>query len=315
MIYDLLLSDKLTDCSGNTVLATTHFQFAETVCPDSLDLVINEILYNPSPGGSDFVEIFNRSDKVIDLHTILLASRDDDFRLFDISPVGDEPLLFFPKHYKVFTLAPVWLADHYFTSSPQTFIEMKRMPPLPDDRGSIVFLDTAMHVLDEFHYTDDMQFPLLQSTEGVTLERIHFSSPTQDALNWHSASTDEGYGTPGIQNSQYSDDPPGSTRITTEPDIISPDNDGYHDALHIHYSFDKPGNVATIIIYDANGRIVRTLANNFLLGKHGEITWDGLDDEKKMPPKGIYLIYVEVFNLKGKVHGYKRTCVLAGRRE
>jgi len=316
LIYELSISEYLTDCSEYPVNASHCFRFARTVHPDSLDLIINEILYNPFPGGADFVEIFNRSDKVIDLHSILLAQRNDsDFTFMDICPVGEEPMLCFPKQYRIFTLSPGAVKNQYFTSDPVTFIGLKRMPSLPDDRGNIVLLDTNLHVLDEFHYNDDMQFALLQTTEGVSLERIHFSSPTQDPLNWHSASSDAGYATPGVQNSQYSDESPGKNLITTEPDIISPDNDGYHDVLHIHYHFDEPGYVATVIIYNANGRLVRTLANNILLGKQGEITWDGLNDEKKKPGKGIYLIYVKVFNLKGEIHGYKRTCVLAGQRE
>ena len=316
LIYNLALSEKLTDCSGNPVTTGRYFQFSRTVAPDSMDLILNEILYNPSPGGSDFIEIYNRSDKVIDLHTVLLAKRDEkDFHLLEVFPIGQEPLPFFPGQYRVFTPSPSSLKEQYFTSEPDNFIRMKRMPSLPDGHGNVVLLDTAMHILDEFHYEEDMQFPLLQNTEGVSLERIRFDSPTQDPLNWHSASSDAGYGTPGVQNSQYSDESPGKTRITTEPDIISPDNDGYHDVLHIHYHFDESGYVATIIVYDANGRVVRNLANNILLGREGEITWNGLDNEKQKPLKGIYLIYVNVFNLKGKVHSYKRTCVLAGRRE
>ncbi len=316
VIYELSLSKKLTDCSGFPVTADKHFRFARTLSPDSLDLVINEVLYNPAPGGVDFIEIYNRSVKVIDLHTVLLARRDEvRHTQMDICPVGSEPLLFFPKEYRVFTLSPETVGERFFTSDPDNFTGMSRMPSLPDERGNIVLLDTAMHVLDEFHYRDDMQFALLQSTEGVSLERIYFDSPTQDPTNWHSASSDAGYGTPGVRNSQSSDKPPGKSLITTEPDIISPDNDGYHDVLHIQYHFEEPGNVATIGIYNAKGRLVRMLANNILLGKEGEVIWDGLNDERKMPPKGIYLIYVKIFNLKGKVHGYKRTCVLAGKRQ
>jgi len=159
-----------------------------------------------------------------------------------------------------------------------------------------------------------MQFPLLRETEGVSLERISPDGATQDRLNWHSASSDRGYGTPGLQNSQYSDGSTGEAHISTEPEIVSPDNDGYNDVLHIHYQFDEPGYVATVMIFDANGVLLRTLVNNYLLGRTGVITWDGLDTEEKRLPTGIYLIFIKVFNLKGEVKNYKRTCVITGRR-
>ncbi len=34
---------------------------------DSFDIVINELLFDVPPGMSEFIELFNRSEKVIDL--------------------------------------------------------------------------------------------------------------------------------------------------------------------------------------------------------------------------------------------------------
>jgi hypothetical protein len=79
----------------------------------------------------------------------------------------------------------------------------------------------------------------------------------------------------------------------------------------VYYKFGQPGHVANITIFDARGRIVRKLVNNELLGVEGSFTWNGLDDENKIPGMGIYLIYIEVFDLKGQVSSYKKTCVLA----
>jgi len=50
-----------------------------------------------------------------------------------------------------------------------------------------------------------------------------------------------------------------------------------------------------------------------LLGSEGYFFWNGLNDAGVKAPIGIYLFFVKVFNLKGKVMAYKVTCVLARR--
>jgi len=60
-IYHMSIKD-LDDCAGN-IQQETSSTFVLPEPADSLDLIINEILFNPSPGGVDFVEIYNQSPK------------------------------------------------------------------------------------------------------------------------------------------------------------------------------------------------------------------------------------------------------------
>jgi hypothetical protein len=82
-------------------------------------------------------------------------------------------------------------------------INIPVLPSFPDDQGSVLLLDAQGKELDMFSYKDDYHFPLLSNREGVSLERIDPASPSQNPANWHSASTDAGYGTPGYVNSQF----------------------------------------------------------------------------------------------------------------
>jgi hypothetical protein len=77
------------------------------------------------------------------------------------------------------------------------------MPTYSNDEGRCVLLNKDGKRFDQFDYTDRMHYPLLDNKDGVSLERIDFNRPTDDASNWTSASSTSGYGTPTYQNSQY----------------------------------------------------------------------------------------------------------------
>jgi flagellar hook assembly protein FlgD len=99
--------------------------------------------------------------------------------------------------------------------------------------------------------------------------------------------------------------------IEIDPGTFSPDNDGRDDILNIQYKVDEPGYVANIIVFDAAGRAVRNLVRNDVLGNTGGWKWDGLGEKKQALPIGIYIIYTELFNLRGKKKQFKNVVVLA----
>lgn len=104
----------------------------------------------------------------------------------------------------------------------------------------------------------DWQFALIDNVEGVSLERIDPDRPTQDSMNWHSAASTVGFGTPTYRNSQYSI-PETGNEITLSPQVFSPDGDGFNDVLSISYLFDQAGYTANIKIFDSQGVKQRTL--------------------------------------------------------
>jgi flagellar hook assembly protein FlgD len=158
-----------------------------------------------------------------------------------------------------------------------------------------------------------MQFPLLNVTKGVSLERIDFNRATGDKTNWHSASEAVGFATPGYKNSQYNDAKETDNEIAISPEIFSPDEDGMNDVVSINYHFSTPGYVANVTIYDSKGRLIKNLIRNELLGINGTFSWDGITEDREKARIGIYIIFTEVFDVSGNVKHYKNTCVLAGK--
>jgi hypothetical protein len=186
------------------------------------------------------------------------------------------------------------------------------MPSMGDVKGEVLVLDMHLNGIDEIVYHKEMHHPALISPEGVSLERINFASGSSS--NWHSASSTEGYGTPGRRNSQYRDGDRGTGLLMVEPELFTPNMDGKDDYLMIRYRFPSPGCRASILIVDPHGRVVRYIAVRELLGTEGFYTWDGTDNNGRITRTGIYLILAEVSDEAGRIRKFKRTCVLSGSK-
>lgn len=302
---------NIVDCAGNSLNKNTA-KFGLGEVPDTTDLIINEILFNPLPGGVDYVELYNKSNKIIDLSKAYLANRSSAGAVSSMQQISVESVLLFPNEFALLSTNSDAVKSQYVTTNPESFIQMPSFPSYPNSSGNVLVLNNQGAILDEVNYTEKWHFPLIKKVQGVSLERIDYSGPST-ASNFHSAATSVGYGTPGYKNSQYQapDALPGE--ITIQPEVFSPDNDGIDDFLTINYSFPTPGYVTNITIFDANGRPVRFLQKNSLSGLKGYYRWDGLNDKGAQLPQGIYIVYTEIFNTGGKTKKFKNTVVLARR--
>jgi hypothetical protein len=244
--------------------------------------------------------------------TMKLANEEND-EISSVVPLCTHSMLLFPGEYLLLTTDVNIVCEQYFISNPHAFIEMSGFPSFNDAEGTVVITDPGLREIDKLHYYGDMHFPLLKTTDGVSLERLDANKMTQDRSNWHSASESAGFATPGYKNSQSVEDILTGEPVQLTPDIFSPDNDGYNDLLKISYMFGEPGFVANVTIFDDKGRITRELVKNELLGTEGYFTWDGINQSGEKAGIGFYIIYFEVFNQKGKVEKYKKTTILGGK--
>jgi flagellar hook assembly protein FlgD len=140
-----------------------------------------------------------------------------------------------------------------------------------------------------------MHHPFIKNTEGVSLERLSSERPTNDASYWQSASSDVGWGTPGMKNSQQMTENSDAKDFWVENETITPDNNGQDDVLRIHYTLNQSGYIANIRIYTPNGQLVNSIATNALLGAEGVFTWTATDNTQKLVNPGIYLLFIEYY--------------------
>ncbi len=301
----------VTDCAGNPIVAPGQVYAGLPSDPDSLDLVINELLFDPGPGGVDYVEIYNRSKKIIDLRKVSIANRNSSGTVSSITPLSQESYLLFPGSFMVVTTDASAVKRNYITLNPDAFAEVGSMPSFNKDQGDVIILNDQGSIMDELVYSATWHFKLITNPQGVALERIDYNAPTPSPDNWHSAAASAGYGTPGYKNSQYRSDLAVQGGINVSPGIVSPDNDGMDDVATIAYQFPAPGYVANITIFDAAGRAVRYLQRSALCGINGNFRWDGLGDKGQRLPVGIYIICTDIFNLEGKRRQFRNVVVLA----
>ncbi len=307
----LISVQQIEDCSGNEIGQNNNCKAGIPEKALSGDIIFNEILFNPPPYGYDYLELFNRSSRIIDCSELYLAGRNLDGSLKDPLALVNEVRIFFPGEYLLLTENPGWILQNYPMADKVHILSLSSLPSMPDDQGKVVLLNATGEVLDELDYDHHWHSPLLANESGVSLERIRPDLPTSLPANWTSAAATAGYGTPGYKNSESYVDSVAGNFISVEPKIFSPDFDGYHDFCFIHYNLPAAGYMGTISIYDVSGRKVCTLVNNIIWGTSGTFRWDGLDDQQNLLPMGHYIIYVELFLPDGTVRKQKLVCVLA----
>jgi hypothetical protein len=309
--YQMLIKN-ISDVSGNKMKDTLVPLFFYT--PQRGDVIINEILFNPTGNGSDYVEIMNRSSYPINLNGFSLANINLSASSINVKKIFTNDYEIKPGEYLVFTDDKENIISTFRVRQKEKIFALSSMPSLPNETGNIRLTDNEGLIIDELYYDENWHFPLLNQREGVALERIYPGEPTQNKNNWNSASKSSGYGTPTGPNSQSQIARETNTEISFSSEIFSPDQDGNVDVLLIQYTFPEGGYLLNCNIFDRMGRPVRTLQRNMLCGASGQFKWDGLDEQNRALPMGHYIILTETFNLKGAVKKIKKEIVLARRK-
>jgi hypothetical protein len=300
--------EGISDCSGNSTSISFEWGFPEDA--SSANLVINEILFNPYANGSDFVEIFNTSSRAVSLQNISLANAPSSIG-GQLKTLTSEGRIILPNEFIFFTEDGNDLVALYPAVQTKNIIHVSMLPSLNNTNGSCILYSNQNEIIDEFHYNESMHFQLLNSFEGVSLERLSSYLPTAQVSNWHSASESSGFATPGAENSQslFIENMSGVFKLS--PSIFSPDNDGIDDVIQFHFSEMKSGCVGNLTIYNERGIRVKRLVRNEYLGPEGIAIWDGLSDNDEALAIGIYIAIFEAFNEDGIQVNYKRDFILA----
>ncbi|MBX2842166.1 MAG: lamin tail domain-containing protein [Flammeovirgaceae bacterium] len=298
----------LQDCSGNT---NVNWQYLILVLPeeaDSSDILISEVLFNPPVGGIDFVEIYNNSDKHIDLKNWMIGNGKTE------EIISEKPIIIAPNNFLTLTSDISQLKTQHPVGADSTFFETK-LPSFNDKEGMVILKNSSGNIIDEFSYHEDFHNSALDDKNGVSLERINYSQPTNTPDNWTSAAETIGFATPGYRNSQHNDHQFFLSEDCFEvyPQVIIPDLDGIDDYAILNYGCLNSGSLATIIIYDAFGREIKSILNNQLIPVDGQFIWDGTNRQGQKVSMGNYIIQISLIEANGTSKEFRKNVAVGTR--
>lgn len=316
--------ENLTDLSGN-VLVDNCLQFTFSLeeippTPDNpdigipdeedpgvtfsikpFDIIFNEILPDPHTGGSEYIELYNRSGGDLRADSLSIAIRKIDGSLATIYPLSGLEVTIVKDSYLVLTKDKEGVLMHYDTPTPE-LIRSVKLPTLANTSSTVVLLNHhTKEVIDEISYSHKWHNAFVSDSKGFALERIDPESTTQDQRNWATAAAEAGHGTPGFQNTQYGvikDGPQTSIEIP----VFSPDNNCWNLAYHT----DQSGYSCRIMVFDPAGRQVAILKNHELIGQKGSLFWDGKGNGGKKLSAGLYILYAEIYHPSGVIYRSKK---------
>jgi len=209
-------------------------------------IIINEILYEPRSGSSEYIELFNRSNDTIDLF---------DWKISDKRNVSGEANEFTLSKYS-FTLNPgefvtiaadssIFISFSSLIDTSNRIIILNKNLSLNNDEDDIVLWDLTGRMIDSVRYSSDWHNPLLNDVSGHSLERINPNHESTDERNWSTSASPNG-GTPGKTNSIFTTVVPIEGSLAVSPNPFSPDADGFEDHTVISYQVPSATSVELI---------------------------------------------------------------------
>jgi Lamin Tail Domain len=273
------------------------------------DIIITEIMFDPSESNSEFLELLNNSDKQIEIGGWKIEDEDGDyFNIIEKSFLLEKNDFFVVAADSSVLQNYNWLENNDQLSilnlSSLNFTNTDKLFYLKDIKGNII---------DSIHYSSSWHNSALLETKNTSLELINYNLVRTKSSNWSSSVSELG-ATPGIENSINVENMVSEAKLEITPNPFSPDNDGFEDFSFINYNLTQPVSQIRIRIYDSKGRFVRSLANNRSIGSQGTIIFDGLDKNKNPLKIGIYVILFEAVNSNNAVVDVIKDVVVVARK-
>jgi hypothetical protein len=268
--------DVRDDRSSNDALSTTLI-----VPPPHGTVSINEIMFDPWPEMSDYVELVNTGTDTIDLTGWIIEDEAAD------RSVVSSLLLLPPDSCCV-------VANHDRLTSTSIARNVGLLKPTLtlNASGDRVTLRTPSGFLvDDVIFDADWHNEMLPDRKGVSLEKLSPALASSSRTSWTSSGALQG-GTPARHNSILRD-VGFSTSMTAEPSPFSPERTHPRHPCIITYRQPFQQAIASLHIRRLDGSMVTTLLNSVFTGAEAAVAWDGTAADGSRVPPGAYIAVFE----------------------
>lgn len=292
---------------NNSLFKKINISFAQN------SIAINEIMFDPLPSYSEYIELYNRSNRSVNLKLWKFNDMRNQEGKANFITLLNSDFELLPGEYLLIASDSTIL--NYFTKDDSLdfkLIILNKGLGLNNDLDDVVITDLTGKIIDSVRYSSTWHSPILLDKKGRSLEKVNPDLPSTERSSWTSSSSFNG-GTPGRKNTAFVEiaGKPSTGKITVTPNPFSPDGDGFEDVCVISYTLPFNSALINVKIFDSYGRLVKTLAISQYSSREGNLIWDGSDDGGKILRIGIYIILFEATSEGGEKITQKLTVVLA----
>jgi hypothetical protein len=248
-------------------------------------IIINEIMFRPRIGWSEWIELFNISDKSVNLSSWKFSDAKDTVSISTIQNI-------LPINEYLIICGDSSTAQDYNINLEKIII-IKSFPILNNDSDKLKLISPSGRLVDYINYSDSWMNK--QTSPGISLERVNPRVSGQLSENWI-ASVDPSGSTPASINSVFIEKEYDASVVTIFPNPFSPDGDGFEDLTFLELKLPVPMALLSLEIFDIMGRNIRHLADQVPIASHSLYQWDGKDNQGRIARIGIYVVLIRIQN-------------------
>ncbi|MEA3288450.1 MAG: lamin tail domain-containing protein [Candidatus Marinimicrobia bacterium] len=250
-------------------------------------LIINELMPVPLFEQPEWIELYNRSNRNVDLQDWLISDNSLAGKV-----ITDSSLVLAPGAYLLLT-GSVELASNMEEDQVQF---VSGFPTLNNSEDGLVLYDPQGIHMDAMSYNT-----YTAMAEGRSLERIRSAARGDDPRNW-GICIDEAASTAGRENSLNLEILPPQLTIKLNPNPFTPNGDGQADELVIQYELPMEQGLMSVMIFDMAGRKIAEPVQARAVSHRGQLCWDGEAGYGGKAVTGLYIMKMLVDDLAGNVY-------------